>query len=83
MKNYKIILLIKIFVCVIKFLHGLNVSAPDFGILIGSTFTEWSNKVIYQFLAVRYARSTSGQNRFKVKFKKKFITGCDNFGFLT
>lgn len=69
MKLYHTILLVHFVICAVKFVYAQqqNVTASDFGTLVGSTTsTEWTNKTIYQFLGVRYARSPTGQNRFKV-----------------
>lgn len=48
-------------------LNGPIVKIPGLGILHGSiTFGLWTNKTIYQFLGVKYAKSPSGSRRFKV-----------------
>lgn len=45
------------------------VKLPKYGILQGSiAFSAWTNRIIYQFLGVKYAESPSGVRRFKVFF---------------
>lgn len=56
------------------------VTLPKYGTLQGSiAFSAWTNRVIYQFLGVKYAESPSEARRFKVF--KLIIIIHSNFGF--